>query len=606
MLPRRLLLLLALLGLALTATAIDGPFTIDENNYLVTALGLRQGVLTVPGTGGLPPSAELLYFDPAAALRDVTTTPVASTAPPLYAPLAVPFLLLGWRGLVLLNTLSLLATGTIVFVLTKRFSSASDAPAIAAVAVTIGAYFVEYAQGVWPHMLAVSLVAGALLLASDALESNRPSWAASAAGLLVAAATGVRYQNAFVLACLGLGLVLLARQRVRATGAFAAGASLPLIASSFANHARLGSWNPMSKGPGYLPDPARLGGIEGSRGFVGDFLTLAWARIVDYSAAPTLAGTSHASFHAPHPVSGAYVMVTAVKKAWLQSAPWILLALIILILAWLPARHFARAFGGAPQRQLRLLSLVVLPTLAMFSASGINRTDGLCFNQRYFCELVPAVSVALAWGVGGIGQRRRSLVAGALTGGALVLLALTPHHLMPARHYMVMYVPLGLAVLLAVAWVLERRRRPETGAPGSASASGASSLLAFTVAASLAWGACVHVGDDLHASRILRESRRDYLRQLRPYLTDRSAVFAGGAVKDALGPLQIDMDVVIATPGIDRAATAKDLLEAFLAQGRRVFLLPNAMPTDMMNEVLGGRKVRYLGQPPLLIEVGPR
>ena len=300
------------------------------------------------------------------------------------------------------------------------------------------------------------------------------------------------------------------------------------------------------------------------------------------------------------------MMVTAVKKAWLQSAPWILLALIILTLAWLPARHFVRVFGSAPQRQLRLLSLVVLPTLAMFSASGIYRTDGLCFNQRYFCELVPAAGVALAWGVAGIGQRRRWLVAGALAGAALVLVALTPHHLLAVRHYQVMYVPLGLAMLLLVAWVLEIRRRRARGAPDSNSASATTGLLAFFVAASLAWAACVHVADDLHASRILRDSRRDYLRQLRPYLTDHSAVFASGPVRDALGPIQIELDVVIATPALDRGATAKELLEAFMTQGRRVFLLPNVMPTDMMNEVLGGRKARYLGQPPVFIEVGPR
>ncbi len=242
----------------------------------------------------------------------------------------------------------------------------------------------------------------------------------------------------------------------------------------------------------------------------------------------------------------------------------------------------------------------------MFSASGLYRTDGLCFNQRYFCELVPAAGVALAWGVGGIGQRRRWLVAGALGGAVLVLVALTPHHLMPVRHYQVMYVPLGLAMLLLVAWVLEIRRRRASGAPDSNSASGTAGLLAFSVAASLAWAACVHVGDDLHASRILRDSRRDYLRQLRPYLTDHSAVFAGGAVRDALGPVQIELDVVIATPSLDRGVSAKELLEAFLAQGRRVFLLPNVMPTDLVNEVLAGRKVRYLGEPPLLIEVGPR
>jgi hypothetical protein len=68
-LPRRLVVSLIILGTLLTATAIDGPFTIDENNYLVTVLGLRQGRLSVPDTDGLPPSGELLYFDPSATRR---------------------------------------------------------------------------------------------------------------------------------------------------------------------------------------------------------------------------------------------------------------------------------------------------------------------------------------------------------------------------------------------------------------------------------------------------------------------------------------------------------------------------------------------------------
>ena len=84
--------------------------------------------------------------------------------------------------------------------------------------------------------------------------------------------------------------------------------------------------------------------------------------------------------------------------------------------------------------------------------------------------------------------------------------------------------------------------------------------------------------------------RRDYLRQLGPYMADHSAVFASGGIKDALGPLQIERDVVIAArPWIVRRPLRCCSRHSWL-QGRRVFLLPNVMPREKMNEVLEGRK----------------
>ncbi len=598
-LPRGLLVAVALLGVLLVGTAIPAPFTIDENNYLVTVLGLRQGRLTVPGTEGLPASPELLYFDPAAIERKVTSTPVVSTVPPLYAVLALPFSYAGWRGLVALNAVALLATVVIAFLLARRFSPGSAAPWLAAFAVAAGSYFYEYGQGVWPHMVTTALVAGGVYLAARALDERPMAWAAGA-GFLAAAAAGVRYQNAFVLGCIGLALLLLGRARLRAAASFALGALPPLAASAFMNHSRLGSWNPISKGPGYLPAPGRIG--ASSNGFFADFLVMGWARIVDYSAIPPLTGTVHESFHTPHPVSGAFVMVTAVKKAWLQSSPWMIVALLLLVLAWLPQPTFARWLGGVPQRPLRLLSLVVLPTLAMFSASGVGRTDGLCFNQRYFCELVPLTAIAFAWGVEGVARRRPALLTGALVGAVLGVIALMPHPLMAQRHYMVMYIPLALAALLAAAWALELAARLKASAHTSAAF--VSVFLAVMVGASLTWATTLHLGDDLKAARILRLSRQDYLRQLRPYLEGRSAVFASGGIKDALGPLQLEQDVVIAVPGLDHAATTKALLEAFLDQGRRVYFIPNVLPVSLLDSILEGKKVRYLGRLPLLIEVG--
>lgn len=595
--PRALLIAVLVIGAVLAVTTVPAPFTVDENNYLVTLAALRAGRLTVPGTEDLPSTRELLYFDPSGYRREVRSTPVSSTAPPLYAVLGLPFSYLGWRGLVALNTLSFLATILMTFALTRRYAAAAETPWIAAAAVGAGAYFVEYAQGLWPHMITVALVTGATLLCARAIDESRVEWAA-AAGFLAALAAGVRYQNAFIIGCLGLALLLLSRRRLVLPAALAAGAVLPLAVCSIMNFARLGSWNPISKGSGYGITAERMARGEGT--IVGKIATMAWTRVVDYSAQPSLAGTVHESFLTPQPESGAFVLVTAVKKAWLQSAPWMIVPLILLVVAWLPASPFSRRIGPAPQRHLRLISLVVVATIGMFSAAGVRTTDGLCFNQRYFCELVPLMAVALAWGVEGIGLRARStaLLAGTLAGAALAFASLQPHHLAPLRHHLVRYLPLALALLFAAAWALWRGGRARgVEKPWQLEAT------AFALGATLAWGLTVHLGDDVPASRILRHSRQDYLRQLGPFISEHSAVFASGAIKDALGPLQLYRDVVIAVPGFDYGAATKELVETFLARGRRVFILPNALPRELLDPVLEGKQFRGLGQPVVLIEV---
>src|SRR5262245_53031657 len=107
---KALLVALIVLGAALSSTVVPGIFTVDENNYLVNVLALQRGRVTLANTDGLSPSRELLFFDPTNRSRVVTSTPVGSTAPPLYAFLALPFSFFGWRGLTALNTVSYLAT----------------------------------------------------------------------------------------------------------------------------------------------------------------------------------------------------------------------------------------------------------------------------------------------------------------------------------------------------------------------------------------------------------------------------------------------------------------------------------------------------------------
>jgi hypothetical protein len=448
----------------------------------------------------------------------------------------------------------------------------------------------------WPHLLAAALATGAVVMAARALRDERMQWAALA-GFLGALSAGVRYQNAFLVGCLGFGLLVFAKRRAAAVTAFSLAAALPFGASSIMNRVRLGSWNPISKGSGYLPMPGGGGGGSHSSGWLVDTVTMAWARMVDYSARPPLTGTHHASVLWPNPESGAFVVVTAVKKAWLQSSPWIVVGLLVLLLCWWPGLA-TRYWKPDTRRELRFLSLLVFPVLAMFAATGPTRTDGLCFNQRYFCELVPMVAIALAWGIDGLVGRPRALLAGGLVGSVVALASLQFHHLAPLRHYLVMYLPLMLALLLAVAWGAWIRADPHTG--GRRPYAVAALVL---LGASLGWGCIVHLGDDLPASRILRHSREDYLRQLEPFVTDGSAVLATGAIKDALGPLQLRRDVVIAVPGFDLGERTKDLVDALLARGRRVLIMPNSLPRELLDPILEGRRVRTLGRPVFFIEV---
>jgi hypothetical protein len=216
------LLFLLALGVIVSLTVVPGVFTTDDNNYLINVLALRHGQFTVANTAGLSPSQELLFFDPGPWTRTVDSTPVGSTAPPLYAPLALPFSWFGWRGLVALNTLAYLATIAMVFLYSQRYATEASTAWMAAAAFALGGFVIEYAQGVWPHALSIALCTGGIVAAGRYIDSrdSRDSRAsgdaraslAAASGFLLALATGVRYQNAVMLAVVGGAIGLWSRE----------------------------------------------------------------------------------------------------------------------------------------------------------------------------------------------------------------------------------------------------------------------------------------------------------------------------------------------------------------------------------------------------------
>ncbi|HTP12400.1 MAG TPA: hypothetical protein VMM37_02180, partial [Bacteroidota bacterium] len=438
---RILLILLSVIGVLLTATTIRGSFIIDEVNYAVTVIGLRHGTLAVPGTENLGPSKELFFFDPESENRAATSAPVVSLAPALYAPIALPFSLAGWRGLAFLNTLSFLCAAAFVYFFTRRIAADPATSWVAISLFVLGGYEFEYAQGVWPHMLSVALCAGALLLASDVWQHSSAR-SAVWAGVLFGIACGIREQNVFLAICLGGTFLVVGSRKLLSAASYAGGVAIPMMVSSTINYFKLGVWFPTPKAAAYsgmvsasVPAASWLEPLKVFLVKVVDFSTFGLFRdptvFVDYSRDPS---------------TGAFLVGGVVKKALLQSSPWFALALVVALLVWFTKR----VSSDRARSSVKALAFLLLPTLAIFSAAGF-RTDGLSFNQRYLLELLPIASILVALSLDGLRLSFLETFAGVLFAGLMFAVTL----MIPGRaglQIATLKVPLVLGLFLILLW----------------------------------------------------------------------------------------------------------------------------------------------------------
>ncbi len=572
------LLGLAILGAMAALLMVPGVFTIDENHYLAWLVSLRAGGVTLPGTDGLPRSGELHFFDPVPLAHAHHT--VAALVPPLHGPIALAFSLLGWPGLILLNLLAWLVTTGLVYAAARRAGASPGAAAVGGLGFALGGFSLEYAVGVWPHALAACLCLGCFVLALEAADRQRP-WLAVWAGLLGGLATGMRYQNVVFAGLVGVVLLVGSARRVRAALAYAAGLLPPLAASAVFNGLRLGSWNPVSKGQGYM----KLAAVSGHSTPAEPLRAFA-AQVVDFGL----------QAHLPYweqmggrwTGTGALMLLSAVKKALLQSAPWVLPMLVAMLLAWRP--HEPASPG---RRILRAVAWVSGGMLLLFALAGTRRYDGWCHNARYLFELMPLAGLVLALVVERQRVPWRPLALAAAGGALLALVPLALSPAAPARQRMLMLAPLLLAggaaaILVAGRWP---RVRP---------------WLAPALGITLGWATAVHLGDDMAAARQLRQGNLDKLRAVSALVPEGAlAIFAHQPT--ALGPLLLERDVIIADTAVDQGRDAPALADALLRAHRRVFaVLPN-MPEAERRALLGGRQVRVVGGPDsLFVEIGPR
>ncbi len=583
----RATLCLVLLGAGLCATAPAGFLNIDENNYLATVLALRDERVTVPGTERVPPTREMLWFDPVPRARVVSSTPVGPTAPPLYAFLALPFLAAGVRGLIALQLSSFVLCGLAVYIYAAAHARQRHTPWLALATYVLCSYTLEYAEGVWPHALSAMLCLLGWMAAGTARASGSAA-SALAAGVLLGTATGIRYQNLVFALATGAALLVFSSRRARVTVGFLLGAAGPLVASAVLNGARLGIFDPFTKGPGYLA-PGRP-----REGRLWDAFTSTWARVVDFASWPRVRSSLHDLQYAFQVdlETGAHIRWGGIKKAWLQSAPWLLVVLIVLVLVWTRRD----VISGTMRRELRAMAAPFAATLGLFAIYGFSRTDAGCLNQRYLLDLMPLGAVALAWILDAHPLRRGGLLAGLIASAAAVaalarirlpapvlgreLAAPVLTDLEHLRVLAVLYVPLAIAVALALATLSPRSRLRR--------------LLSPLLGAALGWALAIHVLEDRAGSRAARvDSAARAAAAAEVVARERSpVVFGFWSRVYPLGPLKIDQDLDLLLGWADGWRDFPALVRTFRARGRPVLLLCEGMLPAYQRSVLGRARLR--------------
>ena len=582
---------LGVLCAILIVTSVPGTFTVDEANYLVSVVQLRHLDFGAPGTAGLTPSPEFLFFDPTARVRVDDLDHMGSTAPPLYAVLALPFLPFGFRGFFALNALAFCVSALCVYWLAARRATSRWTPWIAVAAYVIGSYSIEYAQGAWPHALSAGLATCGFCFAVKAREGGA-RWAALA-GVALGFATGVRYQNVVFGAAVFLGLLILSKRRAATSLSFAAAFCVPLLACSFLNHVRLGSWNPISKGPGYLAIGHGRPLPEITREAAG----VLWAKIVDYSTHPVPDDpvVEITTWWRRDPRTGATMFLGALKKAWLQSSPWLVLSLAAMTAVWTHRRATPR------DTDLRAASLVVAATIFSFAVAGFGRHDGVCFNQRYFLELMPVAAVAAAWFVEARKPSAGALALGAAAGAILASRYLSIVDLRDTgRQLMGLRAPLAIAAALLVCAL--------ASAFVPAARQAASTALIGMFAMAVAYSGVIHLGEDVAASRSRRSFKRNVVRLVDGLLPPgRNALLVRKSAADMFAPLLLDHDLAVLDTWVDEGASAERLVRELHSTRRRVFLIPSLMPQGFVEGLLHTFSARIaLNDPRLLVlELGP-
>ncbi len=597
-------LLFALHALYAVAANPAGYFSIDEGAYSMMARSFAEsGSLSVSNGYQEFPSRELAYMMLREDTREAGKPRLVPQYPSVYAFVAYPFYAAaGFRGLQYMNLLAFLATVLVTVALARRVFGDANLALNAALFLVLAGFTWEYAHGAWPHALSMLAVATAVWLAVMAWQSpNAGEWLrpALAAGLAAGIGAGFRYDVILVIPAMAIPFLFASPARPWPPLAMLAGALPGLALLAATNYAKFGIASPFTYGFDEAMGPASavsyaplilaavtvLAGlwaatrpgarealrqrpwmviavlaamvalvmlIQPLRAMAFRLANGVWQLAVDIrvrDANIVEAGVERTS-------SGAVVYGLTLKKALLQSCPW-------LVAIGLPLAGLVRGHKNSAETSMMLLLIAGFTSFYGFFAWH----GGFSFNMRYFLPVLPAAAIlaAICWRAlaASLAPAGRYTAIGVGMAMLLVWVQLIPRGTgVESQEPAVLSLPLALAATLAVLLVLRAapwpRMRPWiTG--------GALAVFAM----SLTWAAAVGLAYDLLRSYKTRAYTQAVSREIASAVPADSLLLAGNA---ALYPNVMESGRIrLALPATDDFKDFRPLVDAHLAAGRPVF-----------------------------------
>ena len=354
--------------------------------------------------------------------------------------------LFGAKALMALNVLAGIGTLIVTYLLALELFRSEKIGFLTVLLLGLFSFWAEYVFGHWPHSVSVFLTTLALLLVLRALPREaRAFLPAVLSGLAIGAGMLFRLDGILVAPGIAVVAILWAVRPVIVLAGGAAGLAPMIALLALTNHAKFGSWNPLTYGVsgGTTDLSSHLGtGVVLLAGLAGLFLLrrlpplgpqarsgLALGALVVLGAvllspaAPYLWKLLHGiwailfdatAIDDPRPgvrrqPDGTLLFWGLPKKALFQSLPW------LGVLGYLAGRR------EAPRRAVAIVLIVSVLWALPFLAKSWH--GGLGSNMRYLMPILPGLAALAAWAILDL-MGRLEAASGLIRVGILVPLVL--------------------------------------------------------------------------------------------------------------------------------------------------------------------------------------
>jgi len=172
--------------------------------------------------------------------------------PPLYPIISYPFYsLFGLNGLFYLNIIAFSATIFILYKFTNQLFGNNSLSLGVCIVYSFCTFSFEYAIGLWPHMLSVSLALSSYYFFEKSFRpegKNLNSFFLFFSGLLIGISIGIRVQNVISIGIISLTILVFSKERAKHLAIFLIGALPSFSTIGYINYYRFGSIDPFSYG----------------------------------------------------------------------------------------------------------------------------------------------------------------------------------------------------------------------------------------------------------------------------------------------------------------------------------------------------------------------